>query len=151
RQGPRRDAERRGRRGRTEGRRAAGRARQEGGRSTGPSTCRRTGCQRRRGDAQSPEAARLRPVVEIAFAASYEDGQDWTARAEGPIPSRGGARRRTRLRRGRVRMSERPRVAITMGDAAGIGPEITVKSLADPAAAGWCIPFVLGDAAVLEH
>jgi len=48
-------------------------------------------------------------------------------------------------------MSERPRVAITMGDAAGIGPEITVKSLADPAAAGWCIPFVLGDAAVLEH
>ena len=27
---------------------------------------------------------------------------------------------------------DRPRVAITMGDAAGIGPEITVKSLADP-------------------
>ncbi|HWP65308.1 MAG TPA: 4-hydroxythreonine-4-phosphate dehydrogenase PdxA [Candidatus Limnocylindria bacterium] len=48
-------------------------------------------------------------------------------------------------------MSERPRVAITMGDAAGIGPEITVKSLADPQAAGWCIPFVLGDAGVLAH
>src|SRR5215470_9612575 len=28
-------------------------------------------------------------------------------------------------------MTTRPRVAITMGDAAGIGPEITVKSLAD--------------------
>jgi 4-hydroxythreonine-4-phosphate dehydrogenase len=42
-------------------------------------------------------------------------------------------------------------VAITMGDAAGIGPEITVKSLADPVAASWCVPFVLGDAGVLRH
>jgi 4-hydroxythreonine-4-phosphate dehydrogenase len=48
-------------------------------------------------------------------------------------------------------MPFRPRVAITMGDAAGIGPEIIVKSLADPAAAGWCIPLVLGDARVLER
>jgi len=47
-------------------------------------------------------------------------------------------------------MSSRPRVAITLGDAAGIGPEITVKSLADPRAAAWCIPLVLGDARVLE-
>ncbi len=48
-------------------------------------------------------------------------------------------------------MSTRPRVAITMGDAAGIGPEITVKSLADPAATQWCVPLVLGDARVLER
>jgi 4-hydroxythreonine-4-phosphate dehydrogenase len=48
-------------------------------------------------------------------------------------------------------MGYRPRVAITMGDAAGIGPEITVKSLADPAAARWCVPIVLGDARVLER
>lgn len=47
-------------------------------------------------------------------------------------------------------MSTRPRIAITMGDAAGIGPEITVKSLADPRAQQWCVPFVLGDARVLE-
>jgi 4-hydroxythreonine-4-phosphate dehydrogenase len=47
-------------------------------------------------------------------------------------------------------MTNRPRVAITMGDAAGIGPEITVKSLADRRAAEWCIPVVLGDARVLE-
>jgi 4-hydroxythreonine-4-phosphate dehydrogenase len=46
---------------------------------------------------------------------------------------------------------DRPRIAITMGDAAGIGPEITVKSLADPAATGWCIPVVLGDARVMER
>lgn len=44
----------------------------------------------------------------------------------------------------------RPRVAITMGDAAGIGPEITVKSLADPVTSTWCVPFVLGDARVLD-
>ena len=48
-------------------------------------------------------------------------------------------------------MTDRPRIAITMGDAAGIGPEITVRSLADPQAAAWCIPLVLGDAAVLER
>ncbi|MGH7893536.1 MAG: 4-hydroxythreonine-4-phosphate dehydrogenase PdxA [Candidatus Binatia bacterium] len=47
-------------------------------------------------------------------------------------------------------MTNRPRVAITMGDAAGIGPEITVKSLADPRATEWCVPLVLGDARVLE-
>lgn len=48
-------------------------------------------------------------------------------------------------------MSQRPRIAITMGDAAGIGPEITVKSLANPETASWCIPLVLGDARVLER
>jgi 4-phospho-D-threonate 3-dehydrogenase / 4-phospho-D-erythronate 3-dehydrogenase len=48
-------------------------------------------------------------------------------------------------------MTNRPRVAITMGDAAGIGPEIIVKSLADPAAVERCIPIVLGDARILER
>jgi 4-hydroxythreonine-4-phosphate dehydrogenase len=38
-----------------------------------------------------------------------------------------------------------------MGDAAGIGPEITVKSLADPVAFRYGIPLVLGDARVLER
>jgi 4-hydroxythreonine-4-phosphate dehydrogenase len=37
-----------------------------------------------------------------------------------------------------------------MGDAAGIGPEITVRSLADPRVTGWCVPVVLGDARILE-
>ena len=48
-------------------------------------------------------------------------------------------------------MAFRPRVAITMGDAAGIGPEITVKSLADPSVRESCIPIVLGDGRVLER
>jgi len=48
-------------------------------------------------------------------------------------------------------MEPRPRVAITMGDAAGIGPEIIVKSLADPHSFEWAVPLVLGDARVLER
>jgi 4-phospho-D-threonate 3-dehydrogenase / 4-phospho-D-erythronate 3-dehydrogenase len=50
-----------------------------------------------------------------------------------------------------VDMGGRPRIAITMGDAAGIGPEIIVKSLADPASTGWCVPLVIGDVGVLER
>src|SRR5881296_4065177 len=48
-------------------------------------------------------------------------------------------------------MELRPRVAITMGDAAGIGPEIIVKALADHAVTARAIPLVLGDARVLER
>src|SRR5262249_53512198 len=43
----------------------------------------------------------------------------------------------------------KPTIAITMGDAAGIGPEIVVKSLADPRLREWCVPVVLGDLGVL--
>ena len=40
------------------------------------------------------------------------------------------------------------RIAITMGDPGGIGPEVVMKAL--PAVAGECIPLVVGDRAVLE-
>ena len=43
-----------------------------------------------------------------------------------------------------------PRVGITMGDAAGIGPEITVKSLVDPELYTLCNPVVLGDSRVIK-
>ncbi len=43
-----------------------------------------------------------------------------------------------------------PRVGITMGDAAGIGPEITVKSLVNPQLYERCNPVVLGDARVIQ-
>jgi 4-hydroxythreonine-4-phosphate dehydrogenase len=43
----------------------------------------------------------------------------------------------------------RPLIAITMGDAAGIGPEIIVKALAGPEAHAICRPLVIGDAARL--
>ncbi len=38
-----------------------------------------------------------------------------------------------------------PIIAISMGDAAGIGPELTVKVLAEPATYERCRPFVLGE------
>src|SRR4051812_47560043 len=39
----------------------------------------------------------------------------------------------------------RPIIAITMGDAAGIGPEIVVKSLARQDTYDFCRPLVIGD------
>jgi 4-hydroxythreonine-4-phosphate dehydrogenase len=45
---------------------------------------------------------------------------------------------------------DKPRIAITMGDAAGIGPEIVVKSLADARVREWCDPVVLGDLQILR-
>ncbi|HSZ40824.1 MAG TPA: 4-hydroxythreonine-4-phosphate dehydrogenase PdxA [Trebonia sp.] len=44
-----------------------------------------------------------------------------------------------------------PLVAITMGDPAGIGPEIIVKALSDPALAEICRTVVIGDAGRLEQ
>ncbi len=44
----------------------------------------------------------------------------------------------------------RPIVAITMGDAVGVGPEIIMKSLAHPELHEQCRPLVIGDARRLE-
>ena len=44
-----------------------------------------------------------------------------------------------------------PRIAVTMGDGAGIGPEIIVKALADPHVATMARPVVVGDAVRLEQ
>jgi len=43
----------------------------------------------------------------------------------------------------------RPIIAITMGDPAGIGPEIIMRSLAHDEVYAWCRPLVIGDAARL--
>lgn len=45
----------------------------------------------------------------------------------------------------------RPIVAVTMGDPAGNGPEITVKALSDPALYERCRPIVVGDAKMIEQ
>jgi 4-hydroxythreonine-4-phosphate dehydrogenase len=48
--------------------------------------------------------------------------------------------------------SERPLLAITMGDPAGVGPEVTVKALAgDNALYALARPLVIGDAGVLRE
>ena len=44
-----------------------------------------------------------------------------------------------------------PTIAITMGDAAGIGPEIIMKALALPEVHGLCKPLVIGDAGQLRR
>ena len=46
---------------------------------------------------------------------------------------------------------EKPILAITMGDPASIGPEITVKALAQPKIYQICRPLVVGDACMLER
>ena len=47
--------------------------------------------------------------------------------------------------------SDRPVLGITMGDPAGIGPEIVIKSLADPEITNLCTPVVLGDFKILQQ
>jgi 4-hydroxythreonine-4-phosphate dehydrogenase len=44
-----------------------------------------------------------------------------------------------------------PIVAVTMGDGAGVGPEITVAALTDPSVAARCRPIVIGDATRLRQ
>ena len=45
--------------------------------------------------------------------------------------------------------TRRPRIAITMGDPAGVGPELCLKLLNEPAITQICTPLIFGDAAVL--
>jgi 4-hydroxy-L-threonine phosphate dehydrogenase PdxA len=50
-------------------------------------------------------------------------------------------------------MSEdtRPVIAVTMGDGAGVGPEVTVAAVVDPEITALCRPIVIGDKARLEQ
>ena len=45
---------------------------------------------------------------------------------------------------------EQKRIAITMGDPAGIGPEVVVKALANKEIYEKCIPVVIGDYEALQ-
>ena len=47
-------------------------------------------------------------------------------------------------------MSTKPIIAITMGDPAGIGPEIVVRALADPLVQQVAFCHVVGSRSVLE-
>jgi 4-hydroxythreonine-4-phosphate dehydrogenase len=48
-------------------------------------------------------------------------------------------------------MSERPIIAVTMGDPAGVGPEVAAKALARGEVWDRCRPFVIGDARVMAR
>jgi len=44
-----------------------------------------------------------------------------------------------------------PRIAITMGDPAGIGPEVVLKAVAEEEIQRVCVPIIIGDAQLLAH
>ena len=48
-------------------------------------------------------------------------------------------------------MRPRPKIGITLGDPGGIGPEVILRALADPAVRSAASPLVLGDLAVLAR
>lgn len=48
-------------------------------------------------------------------------------------------------------MSQKPILAITMGDPAGIGPEIIVKAMLEPKIYNICKPLVIADPMVIQH
>ncbi|MDP3880032.1 MAG: 4-hydroxythreonine-4-phosphate dehydrogenase PdxA [Dehalococcoidales bacterium] len=48
-------------------------------------------------------------------------------------------------------LEERPVIAITMGDAAGIGPEVVVKALLSVSIYGICRPLVVGEGFVIQE
>ena len=44
-----------------------------------------------------------------------------------------------------------PRIGITMGDPAGIGPEVVLKAVAEEEIRRVCVPVIIGDAPLLAH
>jgi len=44
-----------------------------------------------------------------------------------------------------------PRIGITMGDPAGIGPEVVLKAVAEAEVRKVCVPVIIGDAQLLAH
>ena len=46
---------------------------------------------------------------------------------------------------------ERPVVAVSMGDPAGVGPELALRILNDPQVDACCVPVIFGDAEVLQR
>jgi 4-hydroxythreonine-4-phosphate dehydrogenase len=44
-----------------------------------------------------------------------------------------------------------PRIGVTMGDPAGIGPEVVLKAVAEPEVLAACAPVIVGDAQHLAH
>jgi 4-hydroxythreonine-4-phosphate dehydrogenase len=44
-----------------------------------------------------------------------------------------------------------PRIAVTMGDPAGVGPELCLRLLADERVRDFCTPIIFGDAGVLNR
>src|SRR5213075_1213930 len=48
-------------------------------------------------------------------------------------------------------VTAKPRVGITIGDPAGIGPEVVLKAVAEKEVSDVCVPVIIGDAQLLAH
>ena len=48
-------------------------------------------------------------------------------------------------------MNRKPRIGITLGDVAGIGPEVALKALLDPAVEQQCVPVIIGEETTVAH
>jgi 4-hydroxythreonine-4-phosphate dehydrogenase len=48
-------------------------------------------------------------------------------------------------------LKRRPIVAVTLGDVAGIGPEVSVRAVCDPRVRGLCRPVIVGDPTIVER
>src|SRR5437588_12905758 len=48
-------------------------------------------------------------------------------------------------------LARRPRIGITMGDPAGIGPEVVLKAIVEEEVLAVCRPVIIGDAQLLAH
>ncbi|MGH9941083.1 MAG: 4-hydroxythreonine-4-phosphate dehydrogenase PdxA [Pyrinomonadaceae bacterium] len=57
----------------------------------------------------------------------------------------------TRLRGGAREEGQLPRIGITMGDPAGIGPEVVLKAVAEESIVRACVPVIIGDAQHLSR
>ncbi len=47
--------------------------------------------------------------------------------------------------------SRKPRIGITLGDVAGIGPEVALKALRDPTVEEQCVPIIIGEKTTVAH
>src|SRR5438128_4385896 len=70
------------------------------------------------------------------------------------LPARRTLRSMNNLPQGSANASgsrARPRIGITMGDPAGIGPEVVLKAVAEEEVREVCQPIIIGDAQLLAH
>jgi len=62
-----------------------------------------------------------------------------------------GSRKAYGAGRKRIRSESKPLLGITMGDPAGIGPEVIAKALAQPRVRRLCLPLVIGSQSIMRQ
>lgn len=47
--------------------------------------------------------------------------------------------------------ADKPKIGVTLGDVAGIGPEVAIRALLEPSIEIQCIPIIIGELSVVKH